>query len=570
MAEGRQADPELEQIAHHLEARLEARLQSLQGDLTRIGGLERVAQALEDSGALAQLATKRVALQRRLQELQQLVDDRVLNVPRADTAERPAPAPPAPRQVAACPVSTGKSAAPEPLCAELCAASPAEPAPEVESASNETVAEARTWTPRELSVLEALRESIAASVAGLGDASGDLARFKMYTALFRGAWEERKRHTGAQDAWRDLQAELRERLRRDWPGQSCLPLIELSLTPERWEHLALRYDALAQAHEAVEWLDAVRDEQPAVWMTRDAMPLIEASGAAVTLFYRWLLRHLPAQKEPQQAQLYSHLRAWGADLPLFIRSLQGEDTVGDTELETLAADLAGRRSTLQAGVEKKQRQSAALEALLQAIAEPDWGGQETDPDHLCDLAAACLDAGIPTSDKRLRDPLLEMGWMLEDDPRVVRLYKAVESENQRLERIRQRGKEVDEPGSSGENALPPDVQRMLRRVLEITAGKRGLIVGGHCREDSRKCLEQTLDFAELRWPDLEPSDPFSSSIKDIRKADFVFLTRFNRKKSREAFRVCHEQDKPLICLPKGYGLHEVITRTFYHSTRWDR
>jgi hypothetical protein len=101
----------------------------------------------------------------------------------------------------------------------------------------------------------------------------------------------------------------------------------------------------------------------------------------------------------------------------------------------------------------------------------------------------------------------------------------------------------------------------------MTAGRVGVIVGGVCREANRRSLEEALRLQELRWPSTAPSDPFERSIREIARAEVVFLTRFNRKSSREAISVCREQGKTLVRLPKGYGLHEVIYRAHQQMVR---
>jgi hypothetical protein len=53
------------------------------------------------------------------------------------------------------------------------------------------------------------------------------------------------------------------------------------------------------------------------------------------------------------------------------------------------------------------------------------------------------------------------------------------------------------------------------------------------------------------------------------RADLIFLTRFNRKQSKAALRLCHEHGKMLIRLPKGYGLNQVIAEAFEQTFRWE-
>src|SRR5438309_510204 len=81
--------------------------------------------------------------------------------------------------------------------------------------------------------------------------------------------------------------------------------------PPRWEALARLYDWLGPAAEAVDWVRSAAPKQPGRWIKNDAIPALEAAGAAASLLHRWLGRHLPGQHDAQQAAVYERLRALG-------------------------------------------------------------------------------------------------------------------------------------------------------------------------------------------------------------------------------------------------------------------
>ncbi len=87
------------------------------------------------------------------------------------------------------------------------------------------------------------------------------------------------------------------------------------------------------------------------------------------------------------------------------------------------------------------------------------------------------------------------------------------------------------------------------------------------REEARKLIQQALELGELRWPETDSSDNFVHSEREIGRADIVFLTRFNRKRSKAAIRLCQERGAILIRLPSGYGLNEVLHRTYEQMYR---
>jgi hypothetical protein len=433
-------------------------------------------------------------------------------------------------------------------------------APEQQPAAPERAAGV-SWTPRPVDELERELEQIGEVTVCIKNLEPtDLARFKEAWCRFRGAWEERKRHVGAQDPWHDHSRCFVEKQKALWPDEYLIPRsADVRLVPDRWRELAELYGDLAQAVEALAWIERTRPRMPRHWVERECGPLLEAIGAVSAHMYRWLQRHLPGQRDDQQDRLHCWLRDIGQEYGLFIRSLQPADRVQDSELESLVRELPARLEALRGGTAKQIRQAEALERLRDLLHREGFGGQEEDGDDLCEVAFECLGAGVPPTDRRLRDPLLAFGWMLAQDPALARLHKAVADELARRAR-----KEIKQPDGlsdhDGTDDLPEDLRAKLQEVRRITRGLCGAVVGGKCHESSRLTIEEALQLDHLTWPDTESCDLFDPAARDFRRADLILLTRFNRKSSREARRLCKEQDKILLCLPTGYGLHQVISR----------
>jgi hypothetical protein len=419
------------------------------------------------------------------------------------------------------------------------------------------------WTPRPKEVLEEEREGIETAVAAFSRPDPiDLARFKSQASRFRGAHEERKRHPGSQADWRVLEATLRDAQRVHWADQYCIPLDPKTLLPpDRWQQLARHYEDLAVAVAAMEWIEATVAGQPPHWLGREGAPLLEAIGATTSLLHRWLRRHLSWAHDNQQDDLFRRLRRLGEEHEQFIRSLQPEEFISDDELESLARDLPHRLEALQSIHCRKSAQERALSELSALIAEEGFGGGEGDDDRLCEAAARCLEAKIPATDRSLRERLLDLHWMLEGDPRLTRLHQAVLDE---IERRRRKSEEEDTEAGRVDRLddLTPDLRERLAALRSRTRGKIGVMIGGTCREDSRRAIQEALELSELRWPDSDPSDPFDRSAREIARADIIFLTRFNRQRSKEAIPLCRDQGKLLIRLPSGYGLNQVIAQAY--------
>ncbi len=419
-----------------------------------------------------------------------------------------------------------------------------------------------TWEPRPLEELEEDREATLARAGALDPTDpGSLAEFKAEAAHFQAAWQERKRHQGAQVDWQESWRVILELHTQTWPDHYCVALAHKSmLTPDDWRQVEARYRHLAQASRAMAWVQTVVAEEAPNWLRRDCLPLLEGCAAAAARLYRWLQLNLSDQRDNEQRDLYSSLRSLGSSYGFVLRSLSPGEEASEDDLEAQAGSIGERLESLRVAWRARVAQAERLQSLTALLDEPGFGGAEDDDDRLCAAARACLDAGVPPTDRRLRDPLLELSWMLEDDPALARLHAAVVEESERRER--EAASLEDEQNQNGDRPLPPELLGRLHAVLRVTQGCRGVIVGGTCREGNRRAIEETLQLADLRWPDTDPSDSFERSAREIGRSEIVFLTRFNRKRSKEAIRLCRDQGSHLVHLPKGYGLNEVIQRAY--------
>jgi hypothetical protein len=112
-------------------------------------------------------------------------------------------------------------------------------------------------------------------------------------------------------------------------------------------------------------------------------------------------------------------------------------------------------------------------------------------------------------------------------------------------------------------ALSPELTTWLEQLKQRTAGRRAIMVGGYCREERRREIERLFDFSELIWESTDSSDNFANILGEIKKSEWIFLNRFNRKKSRIARRVASQKGVPLVELPQGYNPRQVVYQTWH-------
>lgn len=498
------------------------------------------------------------------------------SIPDGNAAAEPAPLPVAaplepgdgPPPAAETPrVDQSPAAPPSPAVASTPPPQPAPAPPPPVFLPRGAGAPAPGWEPRPLAELEQERAALSRgfdALAGLRVLSGaELVHFKGLCCRLRAAREERTRHYGAQDEWRALDGRARGMQREQCPDEYCIPLrLDLHLVPDRWLELAGRYEDLELAVEALDWLEKERPKQPEFWVERDARALLESAAAASDLLRRWLAAYLPLQREDQREDLTRRLQEIARRERAPLQGLQAVPPVPDDELQAAARDLEERFRLLQDSVLRRARQHDALARLRAWIEQDGFGAGEDDDDDLCAAVRHCLHTGILPNERRLRDLVVDWLWMLEDVPDLAPVHDAALEEQ-----VRRQAEQDTTAAEDEDRPLPDDLREKRDAILPFTRDRTALIIGGICREDNRRRIQETLQFSEVRWPETDSSDSLDWMETQIPRADVVFLLRFNRKRCKRAIPLCGAHDRMLVRLPHGYGLHEVVEQLWAQTRR---
>jgi hypothetical protein len=318
-------------------------------------------------------------------------------------------------------------------------------------------------------------------------------------------------------------------------------------TAYQWNELAERYEETARAQEAFEWWLAHRNIITVV----DVQPLAESVAAIQQRFNRLLFRI--GARDPFQQQLFDDLRAWAREAQCYLFSLRPKVPIA--ELVEKASALEGAWEQARAPIAAANRRQQAVEDVIALVSDPNFGEDfQQDERRVQDALARCRELNIPASDRRLRDALLPWAAFLESDERARETLREI---NLEWERRQEAGKpEIleDEPDGSLDA-----IDRELQAVREVTRGKRCLMLGGTCREENRRKIEEALQLEELVWPSTKPSDPLAKFDTEIRHADIVaLLTRFSRKEWKNAADICAREGKKFVHLTTGYGVSQVV------------
>ena len=317
-------------------------------------------------------------------------------------------------------------------------------------------------------------------------------------------------------------------------------------TAYQWNELAERYEETARAQEAFEWWLAHRNIITVV----DVQPLAESVAAIQQRFNRLLFRI--GARDPFQQQLFDDLRAWAREAQCYLFSLRPKVPIA--ELVEKASALEGAWEQARAPLAAADRRNHLIDALVAMAGHADFGADPEDEKRLQDALSLCRDAHVPASDRRLRDALLPWASFLEADDRAKETLREIHLEWERRQEAGKVDVALDEADA---NLAVPDTE--LQAVREITRGKRCLMLGGTCREENRRKIEEALELEELIWPSTKPSDTLSKFDADIRHSDIVaLLTRFSRKEWKNSADMCARDGKKFVHLTAGYGVSQVV------------
>lgn len=100
-------------------------------------------------------------------------------------------------------------------------------------------------------------------------------------------------------------------------------------------------------------------------------------------------------------------------------------------------------------------------------------------------------------------------------------------------------------------------------LIELTRGRKGVMIGGDCREEARRQLEEVFEFGKLEWTPYESSRPAAlKSLKERvrnKSVDIVLILKeYIAHHVPEQLRpLCEQYEIPCLMVEHGYGVRQV-------------
>lgn len=410
----------------------------------------------------------------------------------------------------------------------------------------------RNWTPRGPDELEAELSEIRSTMRD-HDAStpAGILKIKIQACRLRRIESEMAAHGVSAQPAREVRRGFLELVRALPDPPYCLPFSENLTThdPKHWLSLVRAYEHMIPAEEAMEWCETCGSRLK----PKELQQLLDAIHACQLHVKLALEKHFGnISGDAQATQLYRRIEALCEDLGV---AINGKRTPEPGVLMR-AADVPNLLVGLQQSLTKQDAKDAALAKLHALLAEPQFGLSEGDDLRLHAVCRECLGAGVYTTQKELRNPLLDWIAYFEGAEGLDTLVLELEKEFKRLNPDR-----TDDDADTDEPQFSPELEAMRTQLIEITRGKRLLMVGGHTSEAHRQKIQDALELAEVLWPDTDRFDTSPETYTpQLAGVDFAaLLVRFMRKGMKGVKRIGKEHGVRVIHLKRGLGVNRVIS-----------
>lgn len=347
-----------------------------------------------------------------------------------------------------------------------------------------------------------------------------------------------------------------------------------SLKPDVWLELESRFSFASEVYPELLWfIESWKDIN-----INERRDLLNSIGAVCQLL-KIALERFKARDGIYYA-MYSEIKNVAKVSQCFLNSLNADYSEVDLELdaERFPTCLHEARANWEINfasrnkAQVKEDARIAFEALVASRA--DFGTRpellDADREQLMEALDGVYAAGIPVSDKRVRDALINVGpVLLGGQIRFAKLLGHIEDERKR------RHLDVS-PGSDELDAAEIDIEPVLPRELNVvrlwSTDKSLLLLGGQPRQKTIEELRELLECASVTWPVSKPGDKAQKFRSAISKADVVLvLKNFTGHDVGELARdLCKANSSHCLMLPSGYGVNKIVQQLYEYIERAKR
>jgi len=310
-------------------------------------------------------------------------------------------------------------------------------------------------------------------------------------------------------------------------------------------------DSIGGCFETVaEALAFVEDERNRRGGLERALKLLAEAQSSL----RQSLRNLHASDDSDQLAVYEWLVATAARHRIFLKRFMRADDVADP------SDWPGLLARIEtaAGMRpQSQRQRAILDSLRDRLGpiRVAGGGIGQDWEPVIQAVEDVLGAGVPPSNREVRDLLLPLIDQLPDQDRLPAGFRLVLREVDRYLATRQLARTTAAPAQE-----PTDE---VQQAAFFLSGRSVVLIGGVRRPDAQRTLRAALGLKDLVWIETrehQSIDRFEPAVARPDVALVLLAIRWSSHAFGDVKQFCDRYGKPLVRLPGGYSPNQVAAQ----------
>jgi hypothetical protein len=325
------------------------------------------------------------------------------------------------------------------------------------------------------------------------------------------------------------------------------PKAQRVATPDKFTLVAAWYENLSQA---LGLLDQVSEESG--WQADEITDLLELAAESQSAL-RVAVGECGFRDEDQQAA-FNWLKGVADEHRILIRAGMKWDSPTDPSERAALADRieeVRRRFEDRRAKGRKRKKLLAKVRHKASVLEEDTGESPETWGELMAVVDELVQAGLPPSDKQLREALLPVLDRLPGDMELPPGFRLAVRE---IEKFKQ-SRPVEEPPTRGKQraAVVEDARKLL-------AGRSALLIGAEGRREAKEALEQALGLKEMIWITTNNHDWYLDFEPFVARTDVAVVLlaiRWSSHSFGEIRSLCERYGKPLVRLPAGYNPNQV-------------
>ena len=338
------------------------------------------------------------------------------------------------------------------------------------------------------------------------------------------------------------------------------------LVPEAANELAGNYECLAVAAELLTYLLGHEAEWRGLTTVETVVSIVAESLSAV----REGIHYYNDRPDPDVETAFACIRTLTHDRRIYVERFMRLDDPADP---ALWEERLSRLEALQLQLEERMSRQTTLQSQLKRLryhvgrltSEYDRPSPHPDPvdwERVVDTTVAVVQDGCPPSNRELLESLAPVADLLPDpeglpEGEYPRPFQMVLRALDAYMAYQEAATAVDDDAADLEDAAPtPEVAR----VAELLAGRKLVLIGGDCRPEAQRRIEQAFKLAGLNWVEGKSHESvthFESHIADPEVALVLLAIRWSSHNFGDVKQFCDDLDKPLVRLPSGYGTNQL-------------